>query len=195
MVVRSGTLRWLGSSLVMVNLAMLIYWGWGTLFLLGLGFGCVLCAAGWWADAIDLSTEVPLLVSLIGVLTIFGNYFYFVFTNPDDIRAGLLQFVGAVVLLIIIEVVTYSLVAAGGSGVETDERDRAIKRAASRWGYGVLVAGVWVLIGQLVLDVVFERVVLGGYLTANLLFLVFIAAELAELLARLMYYRLGINRA
>ncbi len=59
----------------------------------------------------------------------------------------------------------------------------------------MLVAGVWVLIGQLVLDVVFERVVLGGYLTANLLFLVFIAAELAELLARLMYYRLGINRA
>jgi hypothetical protein len=52
-----------------------------------------------------------------------------------------------------------------------------------------------VFIGQLVLGVVFEREALGNYLTANLLFLVFIAAELAELLARLLYYRLGISRA
>jgi hypothetical protein len=57
------------------------------------------------------------------------------------------------------------------------------------------VVGVWVFIGQLVLGVVFEREALGNYLTANLLFLVFIAAELAELLARLLYYRLGISRA
>jgi hypothetical protein len=174
---------------------MLLIWGWAFLFALGLGFGGVLFAAGWRSDDIDLSNELPLFVLLVGVLSIFGSYFFFVFTNPEDIGGGLAQFIGAVILLIIIEVVTYSLVAADGSGVETDERDRAIKRAASRWGYGVLVVGVWVLIGQLVLDVVFEREALGNYLTANLLFLVFIAAELAELLARLLYYRLGINSA
>jgi hypothetical protein len=195
MVVGGDKLRWVGGSLLLVNLAMLLVWGWAFLFALGLGFGGVLFAAGWRSDDIDLSNELPLFVLLVGVLSIFGSYFFFVFTNPEDIGSGLAQFIGAVILLIIIEVVTYSLVAADGSGVETDERDRAIKRAASRWGYGVLVVGVWVLIGQLVLDVVFEREALGNYLTANLLFLVFIAAELAELLARLLYYRLGISRA
>lgn len=195
MVVGGDKLRWVGGSLLLVNLAMLLVWGWAFLFALGLGFGGVLFAAGWRSDDIDLSNELPLFVLLVGVLSIFGSYFFFVFTNPEDIGGGLAQFIGAVILLIIIEVVTYSLVAADGSGVETDERDRAIKRAASRWGYGVLVVGVWVLIGQLVLDVVFEREALGNYLTANLLFLVFIAAELAELLARLLYYRLGINSA
>lgn len=194
MVVRSGTLRWLGSSLVMVNLAMLIYWGWGTLFLLGLGFGCVLCVAGWWAEAIDLSNEVPLLVSLIGVLTIFGNYFYFVFTNPDDIRAGLLQFVGAVILLIALKVITYSLVAVESSSIDEDERDAAIQRAASRWAYGVLVAGIWVLVGQLVLAIVFDRDPFSHYLLANLLLLIIIVAELANVLVRLYFYRLGISR-
>ena len=50
MVANKNLLRWVGASFVLVNLVMLIVWGWGTLFLLGLGFGGVVCAAGWWAD-------------------------------------------------------------------------------------------------------------------------------------------------
>ena len=194
MVVRKDSLLWAGGSLVLVNLAMFLVWGWGTLFLLGLVFGGVLLAAGWWADEIDLSNELPLFVSLVGVLTIFSSYFYFVFTNPGDVLGGLAQFIGAVILIIIIQIVTFPLVAADGSSVEADERDRAIQRAASRWGYGVLVAGIWALVGQSVLGVVFERDPFSNYLLANLLFLIFIAAELANVLARIFYYRLGINR-
>ena len=67
-----------------------------------------------------------------------------------------------------------------------------IERAASRWGYIVLVAGVWVLIAQLVSRVVLEQAMYSGYLLANPLFLIFIVAELANIVARLLYYRLGL---
>ena len=67
MVVRNDRLRWIGGSLALANLAMFLIWGWGTLFFLGLVFGGVLFAAGWWAEEIDLTNELPLVVSLIGV--------------------------------------------------------------------------------------------------------------------------------
>jgi hypothetical protein len=85
MVVGGDKLRWVGGSLLLVNLAMLLVWGWAFLFALGLGFGGVLFAAGWRSDDIDLSNELPLFVLLVGVLSIFGSYFFFVFTNPEDI--------------------------------------------------------------------------------------------------------------
>ena len=50
------------------------------------------------------------------------------------------------------------------------------------------------LIGQLVSRVVFEQAMLGSYLLANLLFLIFVIAELANIVARLLYYRLGLRR-
>ena len=37
MVANKNLLRWVGASFVLVNLVMLAVWGWGTLFLLGLG--------------------------------------------------------------------------------------------------------------------------------------------------------------
>ena len=194
MVANKNLLRWVGASFVLVNLVMLIVWGWGTLFLLGLGFGGVVCAAGWWADEIDFTNEFHLLVSLIAVLTVFGRYFYFVFTNPDDLIGGLSRFVSAIIFMIAIEVVAHSLVAAQNAAADADERDKRIERAASRWGYIVLVAGVWVLIGQLVSRVVFEQAMLSSYLLANLLFLIFVIAELANIVARLLYYRLGLRR-
>ena len=193
MVANKNLLRWVGASFVLVNLVMLAVWGWGTLFLLGLGFGGIVCAAGWWADEIDFTNEFPLLVSLIAVLTIFGRYFYFVFTNPDDLAGGLSRFVSAI-FMIVIEVIAHSLVAAQNATADADERDKSIERAASRWGYIVLVAGVWVLIAQLVSRVVLEQAMYSGYLLANLLFLIFIVAELANIVARLLYYRLGLSR-
>ena len=96
--------------------------------------------------------------------------------------------------MIAIEVVAHSLVAAQNAAADADERDKRIERAASRWGYIVLVAGVWVLIGQLVSRVVFEQAMLSSYLLANLLFLIFVIAELANIVARLLYYRLGLRR-
>ena len=128
------------------------------------------------------------------MLTIFGRYFYFVFTNPDDLAGGLSRFVSAIIFMIVIEVIAHSLVAAQNATADADERDKSIERAASRWGYIVLVAGVWVLIAQLVSRVVLEQAMYSGYLLANLLFLIFIVAELANIVARLLYYRLGLSR-
>ena len=81
MVVRNDKLRWAGGSLVLVNLAMFLAWGWATLFFLGLVFGSVLFAAGWWADQVDLTNELPLLVSLLGMVIMFGSYFFYVFAK------------------------------------------------------------------------------------------------------------------
>ena len=199
MVVRNDKLRWAGGSLVVVNLAMFLVWGWATLFLLGLVFGSVLLAAGWWADEIDLTNELPLLVSLLGVVIMFGSYFFYVFANLEDPTGGFQRFLGAVILLVIVEITLYSLIATQPADGHTDERDRAIQRAASRWGYGVMAVGIWLVIGQLVLGMIFEQVWINSYfssyLLANVLFLVFVVSELASISARLLYYRRGFNGA
>ncbi len=199
MVVRNDKLRWAGGSLVVVNLAMFLVWGWATLFLLGLVFGSVLFAAGWWADEIDLTNELPLLVSLLGMVIMFGSYFFYVFANLEDLTGGFQRFLGVLILLVIVQVTLHSLIAAQRADGHTDERDRAIQRAASRWGYGVMAVGIWLVIGQLVLGMIFEQAWINSYfsiyLLANVLFLVFVVSELVNISARLFYYRRGFNVA
>ncbi len=199
MLVRNDTLRWLGGSLVLVNLTMFLVWGWAAVFLLGLGFGCVLFAAGWWADEIDLTNELPLLVSLLGVVIMFGSYFVYVFANLKDITGGLQRFLGAVIALVIVEIIVHSLAAAQRAEGRYDERDKAIQRAASRWGYGVMAVGIWLVIGQLALGMIFQQAWINsyfsGYLLANVLFMVFIVSELVNITSRLLYYRRGLNVA
>ena len=90
-----------------------------------------MCAAGWWANEIDFTNEFPLLVSLIAVLTVFGRYFYFVFTNPDDLIGGLSRFVSAIIFMIAIEVVAHSLVAAQNAAADADERAHRRQRLRS----------------------------------------------------------------
>ena len=199
MLVRNDTLRWLGGSLVLVNLTMFLVWGWAAVFLLGLGFGCVLFAAGWWADEIDLTNELPLLFSLLGVVIMFGSYFFYVFANLKDITGGLQRFLGAVIALVIVEIIVHSLAAAQRAEGRYDERDKAIQRAASRWGYGVMAVGIWLVIGQLALGMIFQQASINsyfsGYLLANVLFMVFIVSELVNITSRLLYYRRGLNVA
>ena len=199
MLVRIDTLRWLGGSLVLVNLTMFLVWGWAAVFLLGLGFGCVLFAAGWWADEIDLTNELPLLVSLLGVVIMFSSYFVYVFANLEDITGGLQRFLGAVIALVIVEIIVHSLAAAQRAEGRYDERDKAIQRAASRWGYGVMAVGIWLVIGQLALGMIFQQAWINsyfsGYLLANVLFMVFIVSELVNITSRLLYYRRGLNVA
>ena len=199
MLVRNDTLRWLGGSLVLVNLTMFLVWGWAAVFLLGLGFGCVLFAAGWWADEIDLTNELPLLVLLLGVVIMFSSYFVYVFANLEDITGGLQRFLGAVIALVIVEIIVHSLAAAQRAEGRYDERDKAIQRAASRWGYGVMAVGIWLVIGQLALGMIFQQAWINsyfsGYLLANVLFMVFIVSELVNITSRLLYYRRGLNVA
>jgi hypothetical protein len=199
MVVRNDKLRWAGGSLVLVNLTMFLAWGWATLFFLGLVFGSVLFAAGWWADEIDLTNELPLLVSLLGMVIMFGSYFFYVFANLEDLTGGFQRFLGVLILLVIVQVTLHSLIAAQRADGHTDERDRAIQRAASRWGYGVMAVGIWLVIGQLVLGMIFEQAWINSYfsiyLLANVLFLVFVVSELVNISARLFYYRRGFNVA
>ena len=199
MLVRNDTLRWLGGSLVLVNLTMFLVWGWAAVFLLGLGFGCVLFAAGWWADEIDLTNELPLLVSLLGVVIMFSSYFVYVFANLEDITGGLQRFLGAAIALVIVEIIVHSLAAAQRAEGRYDERDKAIQRAASRWGYGVMAVGIWLVIGQLALGMIFQQAWINsyfsGYLLANVLFMVFIVSELVNITSRLLHYRRGLNVA
>jgi hypothetical protein len=199
MVVHNDKLRWAGGSLILVNLAMLLVWGWATFFLLGLVFGCVLFAAGWWADEVDLTNELPLLVSLLVVVIMFGSYFFYVFANLEDLIGGFQRFLGAVTLLVVVELVLHSLIAAQRADGQADERDRAIQSAASRWSYGVMAAGIWLIIGQLVLGMIFRQAWINSYfssyLLANALFLVFVVGELVSISARLLYYRRGFNVA
>ena len=67
-------------------------------------YSVALFAAGWWADEVGLTNELPLLVSLLGVVIMFGSYFFYVFTNLEDLTGGFQRFLGAVILLVIVEI-------------------------------------------------------------------------------------------
>ena len=62
-----------------------------------------------------------------------------------------------------------------------------------------MAVGVWLVIGQLVLGMIFEQAWINSYfssyLLANVLFLVFVVSELVSIAARLLYYRRGFNIA
>ena len=103
------------------------------------------------------------------------------------------------IALVIVEIIVHSLAAAQRAEGRYDERDKAIQRAASRWGYGVMAVGIWLVIGQLALGMIFPQAWINsyfsGYLLANVLFMVFIVSELVNITSRLLYYRRGLNVA
>jgi len=100
-------------------------------------------------------------LSLLATLLIFGDYAISIFTmdanvlNPDEmVEVAMHNLSSAVLLIIIVEIIFQSLIAAGsGNKVEFDgdERDRLITLSSNNSGYWVLSIGVIITLGQLIL--------------------------------------------
>ncbi len=141
--------------------------------------------------------EKSIGASLLITLVVWGFYFQRVYQHWQqgalDIAniGGLL--LGAVILTIILEVVTQSVIAAHGAvgtgegtgAPRQDERDRAIVYRANYYGSYVLGAGV-------VMAVIAALATQNLVFTLNILIMHFIASEVFVYLLQLYFYRRGL---
>lgn len=150
----------------------------------------------------DLSfQEKSIWVSVVTIVVVFAYYFASLFGAPEVMTPieTVVRFIGAVAILVIIEIVLHVLIAvmdvkgAEAHG-EVDERDRLVVNKASRNAYFVLCISVFALIGHFIAS---EMMNYAGpdvtpIMSANLLLLAIVLAEIVNFSSQLFYYRRGI---
>jgi len=150
----------------------------------------------------DLSfQEKSIWVSVIAILVVFGYYFISIFSAAGSMTSAetIFRFIGAIVILVIIEITLHILIAVTDvKGAEehdvVDERDRLVAIKANRNAYFVLTIGVFTLIGHFVAS---EMARYPGpdftpLMSANLLLLIVVSAEIVNFSSQLYYYRKGV---
>ena len=100
---------------------------------------------------------------------------------------------GYMLVLIVAAIIYHTVVAAIDRPPGDDERDRLIAWRAGAVGGTVLAFGVFAIIGHLVLNALYGGVaMISPIFIANTLLLALLAATLAELAAKLWFYRRGV---
>ena len=105
-------------------------------------------------------------------------------------------------VLIIAEIIIYSMLSLSGKDQLEDERDKLIERISYRNGYWCLCIGVWFLIGHVSLEATNTQMGLSHWLgdsislltpavLANLLLFFFILSEVTVFITQLYHYRKG----
>lgn len=145
--------------------------------------------------------ERSALVSLAAVSLVFGIYFAKVF---GLIRQGLLEagavlflMIGAVVVLVVIEVVFHILISIPAGQPPRDERDKLITAKAGRnsgvvLGVGVVLTMAAILNSELLSGANQTAGELTPMVISQILVLLLVIAQAVEYLGQLYYYRRGI---
>ena len=130
--------------------------------------------------------------SLIITVLIFGYYFARVFTalrEPvPDTTAIIRLFIGMVLFMIVIEIVTHIVLAITfrkEANEEHDERDKLIELKSTKISYWILISGV-LITGVNMLTMTSPLV------SVNILWFMFILAEVTGDITKLYYYRKGV---
>lgn len=145
--------------------------------------------------------EKSALASLVAVLVVYWYYFgevrELIRNDQLDAASALGLMIGAVVVLVIIEVVFQILIAAISRSTATDERDKLISAKAARNSGILLGAGavslVLAILGSELRGGLGDAVVtLTPILIAQLLILLMVMAQVFEYLSQIFYYRRGV---
>ena len=145
--------------------------------------------------------EKSAAASLVAVLLVFWYYFAAVrdLIRDDQLHAAsaLGLMIGAVVVLVIIEIVFQILVAAISHSTATDERDKLISAKAARNSGFLLGAGTITLILAILASEIRgglgdSGVTLTPILIAQWLLFLLVMAQIFEYLSQIFYYRRGI---
>ena len=136
----------------------------------------------------DLSfQEKSLWLVMTSLVAVFAIYFWLALkTAAVDVgaaQAGL--FIGAVVLLVIAQIVGHLLIVMVDRRDDTDERDRLIALKGERVGGYVLATGVFCALCT-------ALVVPGNFAVAHVLLASWVIAQCVEIAAQLWYYRRGV---
>ena len=142
------------------------------------------------AESMNLSyREQSIWGSLAITLIVYGYYFATVFSGaqPSQIdRTALARLIGAVFVIVVIEIAYHILIVLKSKVEPKDERDILIETKAYRNAYLLLVADLFTLMGTVV---VFG---LTPLLTVNLMLLSVVISEIVKYLTQLFFYRRGI---
>ena len=150
----------------------------------------------------DLSfQEKSILGSLVITLGLFGYYFFKVFevfmygTSETSLSLPFIL-IGVVAAVVAVEIVYHILIALASKPETEDERDKLIEAKATRISYFVLAAGCLTAVGHSMISVFAEdsaldRTIQNPIMTANLIILAFILAEVVGFAMQLYYYRRG----
>jgi cytochrome bd-type quinol oxidase subunit 2 len=142
--------------------------------------------------------EKSILISLLAVAGLYGAYFLdLVSGNSEQTLASMLtNMFGLVVALVMVHVIFHIVITLDDVSEQEDERDRAVGRRASVFGYNVLYAIVLLVTGRMViLGAWAERaqnaqaVAPSTFETANLLLAGLVLSEVVYYAMQLFFYR------
>ena len=143
--------------------------------------------------------EKSVLISLLAVAGIYGAYFIEVLGGEvaPTLGAMLSRMIGMVVALIIVHVAYHIVISLDDVDEAEDERDKAVSRRASVFGYNVLFVAVLLVVGRMLLLGAWAEqseasVAPSLFEIANLLLLGLVAAEIVYYAGQLFFYRRGL---
>jgi len=136
--------------------------------------------------------EKSILTSLIITILIFGYYFIYIFRAMNDPNPNESELIGfffrMVVLMIIIEIashITLAIAFKKEANEGYDERDKIIELKAIKISYWILILGVLITGVNIIIEI-------SPLISANILWLIFIIAEITGDTIKLFYYKRGI---
>lgn len=152
--------------------------------------------------------EKSILISQIAVAVLYGGYFYDLLASgvlsgdaERSMRAMLESMVGIVIALVAVHVIFHIVISLDDVEEAEDERDKAVARRASVFGFNVLFVAVLIVIGRMVILGAWSESDDPGTLApaapgiheiANLLLAGLVAAEVVYYGAQLYFYRRGL---
>lgn len=152
--------------------------------------------------------EKSILISLLAVAGLYGNYFYDLLSGAveENMAAMLTNMAVLVCALIVVHIVFHIVISLDDVDEAEDERDKAVARRASVFGYNVLLVAVLAVIGRIVILGAMQDggplegrlegadlVPPGSFEIANLLLAGLILSEVVYYAAQLFFYRRGVQ--
>ncbi len=152
--------------------------------------------------------EKSILISLLAVAALYGGYFYDLLGNgvgladsSQSLQAMLERMIGIVIALVVVHIIFHIVISLDDVEEAEDERDRAVARRASVFGFNVLFLAVLLVLGRILIlgawaetDDPGARSLAppGLFEIANLLLAGLVAADLVYYGAQLFFYRRGL---
>lgn len=143
--------------------------------------------------------EKSILISLVAVTGIYGSYFYNLLngTTEHSMRAMAAAMLGIVIALVVVHIAYHIVISLDDVSEEEDERDKAVNRRASVFGYNLLFVVTMLVAGRLVVTGAFAETAGIAAPTlfeiANLLLAGLVASEVIYYAAQLYFYRSSMN--
>ncbi len=145
--------------------------------------------------------EKSILGSVLAFVVVFGYYFVAVLRDlgRGEFVGGMVpRLVGAVIAIVVIEIVYHIVLALESRAEAKDERDILIECKAYRNAYFLLASGaftviVWVIVANLAPAAASTRIAVTNFVTVNLVLFFMVVADLMKFLTQLFYYRQGLR--